>query len=62
MPSSYLPFSPWLLALMLAAFCAALEAWLSGPKPFRFLASLKQPRWALPIWGWMIVGGASMSS
>ncbi|RWO61674.1 hypothetical protein [Mesorhizobium sp.] len=58
MPSSYLPFSPWLLALMLAAFCAALEAWLSGPKPFRFLASLKQPRWALPIWGWMIVGGA----
>ncbi|TIM14990.1 MAG: hypothetical protein E5Y67_09790 [Mesorhizobium sp.] len=24
----------------------------------RFLASLKQPRWALPIWGWMIVGGA----
>lgn len=62
MPSSYLPFSPWLLALMLAAFCAALEAWLSGPKPFRFLASLKQPRWALPIWGWMIVGGRSMSS
>ena len=46
------------MALMLAAFCAALEAWLSGPKPFRLLASLKQPRWALPIWGWVIVGGA----
>lgn len=58
MPSSPLLFSPWLLALILAACCAALEAWLSGPKPFRFLASLKQPRWALPIWGWVVVGGA----
>lgn len=45
------------MALMLVALCASLEAWLSGPKPFRFLASLKQPRWALPNWGWMIVGG-----
>ena len=46
------------MALMLVALCAALEAWLSGPKPFRVLASLKQPRWALPIWGWLVVGGA----
>jgi tryptophan-rich sensory protein len=46
------------MALMLVALCAALEAWLSGPKPFRVLASLKQPRWALPIWGWVIVGVA----
>ncbi len=52
-----MPFSPWPVALMLVTFCAALEAWLSGPKPFRFLASLEQPRWALPNWGWMIVGG-----
>ena len=58
MLSSQMLFSPWPMALMLVAFCAALEAWLSGPKPFRLLASLKQPRWALPIWGWMIVGGA----
>jgi len=46
------------MALILVALCAALEAWLSGPKPFRVLASLKQPRWALPIWGWVIVGVA----
>ena len=46
------------MALMLAALCAALEVWLSGPKPFRLLASLKQPGWALPNWGWMIVGAA----
>lgn len=46
------------MALILVALCAALEVWLSGPKPFRVLASLKQPRWALPIWGWVIVGGA----
>jgi len=58
MLSSYLPLSPWPMALMLVAFCAVLEAWLSGPKPFRVLASLKQPRWALPMWGWVIVGGA----
>lgn len=57
MLSSYIPFSPWPMALMLVALCASLEAWLSGPKPFRFLASLKQPPWALPNWGWMIVGG-----
>lgn len=57
MQSTYMSFSPWPVALILAAFCAALEAWLSGPRPFRFLATLKQPRWALPIWGWMVVGG-----
>jgi tryptophan-rich sensory protein len=58
MPSSHMPFSAWPMALLLVACCAALEAWLSGTKPFRLLASLKQPRWALPIWGWMMVGGA----
>jgi tryptophan-rich sensory protein len=46
----------WLWALGIAAVCAGLETWLSGPKPFAVLASFKQPSWALPIWGWMAVG------
>ena len=50
-------FSAWPVALALAGLCAALEVLLSGPKPFRVLASLKQPRWALPVWGWIIAGG-----
>src|SRR5688572_21917709 len=58
MQSTDMSLSPWLVALALAALCAALEAWMSGPRPFRFLATLKQPRWALPVWGWMVVGGA----
>jgi len=43
-------------ALMLVGSSAFLEARLSGPKPFRFLRQLQQPRWALPNWGWVGVG------
>jgi tryptophan-rich sensory protein len=47
----------WLIAVSVAAVCACLEASLSGRSPFGFLKSLKQPPWALPTWGWVIVGG-----
>lgn len=47
----------WLVAIGIATACAALEALLSGRAPFRFLQTLKQPSWALPIWGWIAVGG-----
>jgi tryptophan-rich sensory protein len=47
----------WVIAIAIAALCAGLEAWLSGPKPFDALAGFRQPGWALPSWGWMIVGG-----
>lgn len=47
----------WVVAIGIAAACAALEALLSGRAPFKFLQTLKQPSWALPIWGWMAVGG-----
>ena len=50
--------SHWILAIVIAAASAGLEAWLSGPKPFSVLKSFKQPRWSLPIFGWMAVGGA----
>jgi translocator protein len=46
----------WMIAIAIAACCALIEAWLSGPRPFRVLASLQQPKWALPVWGWMLVG------
>lgn len=48
----------WVVAVVIAGICAAAEAWLSGPKPFAVLESLRQPRWAFPAWGWMIVGAA----
>lgn len=47
----------WVTAIVVAAICAVLEAWWSGPKPFLLLASLEQPKWALPSWGWMVIGG-----
>ncbi|WP_188112781.1 tryptophan-rich sensory protein [Mycobacterium simiae] len=47
----------WVTAIVVAAICAVLEAWLSGPRPFLLLASLQQPKWALPSWGWMVIGG-----
>jgi tryptophan-rich sensory protein len=49
--------SPWIIAIVIAASCAGLEAWLSGPRPFRLLQSLHQPKWALPLWGWIAIGG-----
>jgi tryptophan-rich sensory protein len=45
-----------ILAILIAAAAAGLEAVLSGRRPFAFLASLDQPRWALPNAGWMAVG------
>jgi tryptophan-rich sensory protein len=36
---------------------AAFEAWLSGRSPFKYLQSLRQPWWALPTWGKVVVGG-----
>lgn len=50
------PLVHWVIAIAIAASCAILEAWLSGPQPFRVLATLRQPNWALPVWGWMMVG------
>jgi tryptophan-rich sensory protein len=48
----------WIQAVGFAALCGLLEGWLSGPRPFVFLASLRQPRWGLPIAGWLLVGAA----
>jgi len=47
----------WIIAIAIAGLCAGLEAWFSGPKPFGVLEGYTQPAWALPTWGWMIVGG-----
>ncbi|BBX74152.1 tryptophan-rich sensory protein [Mycobacterium shinjukuense] len=47
----------WVTAIAVAVPCGLVEAWLSGPTPFRILTSLAQPKWALPRWGWMLVGG-----
>lgn len=49
-------WEPWTIALSCSALCAALEAWLSGPRPFRVLAAFKQPDWGLPLWAWLAVG------
>jgi tryptophan-rich sensory protein len=48
----------WLAAIGIAALAAILEAWLSGRRPFAFLASLNQPPWAMPVTGWLAVGAA----
>ena len=47
----------WVYAIGIAVACAGLEALLSGRAPFKFLQTLRQPSWALPVWGWMVVGG-----
>ena len=47
----------WAWAVGIAAICAAIEAVFSGHRPFAVLRELRQPAWALPAWGWMIVGG-----
>jgi tryptophan-rich sensory protein len=46
----------WLIAIAIALVAAVAEAVMSGPKPFAVLASFRQPHWALPIWGWLVVG------
>jgi tryptophan-rich sensory protein len=43
-------------AISICAAASALEAWLSGPRPFAFLRSLQQPAWALPLPAWLAVG------
>lgn len=47
--------TPWGVAILLAVVVMALEAWLTRPDPMGFLASLRQPAWALPMWAMMVV-------
>jgi tryptophan-rich sensory protein len=46
----------WAIAFGIVVVAAVLEGILSGPKPVAFLASLKQPHWALPGAAWIAVG------
>jgi tryptophan-rich sensory protein len=44
------------IAILICGAAAGLEALLSGPRPFAFLRSLRQPAWSLPVSAWIAVG------
>lgn len=49
--------SPWIVAAVICAAMGALEAAFAGKDPIGALRTIRQPRWAPPIWIWAIIGG-----
>ena len=47
---------PALIASVICVLAALLEGLAAGPGVKQYLARLRQPRWALPFGGWMLVG------
>ena len=47
--------TPWGAAILIGVLVMGLETWLSGSDPIGFLTSLRQPRWALPVWAMMAI-------
>jgi tryptophan-rich sensory protein len=48
----------FLYAILACAVAVAGEAVFMGKDGRRFMKSLKQPSFALPLWGWSLIGGA----
>ena len=52
-----LGLSPLASSIVICSIAAALEGLCAGNGVASFFASLKFPRYALPLWAWMLVGG-----
>jgi Tryptophan-rich sensory protein (mitochondrial benzodiazepine receptor homolog) len=47
---------PFLISLGICILAAAAETILAGKHPIKFLATLRQPHFAPPLWLWTIIG------
>lgn len=47
---------PFLISLGICILAAAAETILAGKQPMKFLATLRQPHFAPPLWLWTIIG------
>ena len=47
---------PSLISLGICVLAAAAETILAGRQPMKFLATLRQPHFAPPLWLWTIIG------
>jgi len=47
---------PFLISLGICILAAAAETILAGKQPMKFLATLRQPHFAPPLWLWTVIG------